>query len=152
MSARGAAPGGGTPGHGKIDGNATRVPHPHADANREAARAAWRHGAALAVVLERGVSTPADVEGLGRAWADSVRTWLANLADSLPFVILTVPRDRPNAPSALLARDRAALRTAVRLLGDRTPGTIFWVSCASDAAWQIVIDELAKGMATEGRA
>ena len=90
---------------------------------------------AFAVVLSRDVSTVADVEGLGDAWAHAARFWL-DLPEPYQHFVIVAQRGRLDSPGAFLARNDEALAAVVAVLCSRTP-TLF-ASCTSPAAWGIV--------------
>ena len=118
---------------------ATIAPFPglsqNADPRLRDALALLERASAFAVVMSRDVSTAADVEGLGDAWADAARSWL-DLSEPFQHLILTARRGQVNRPSALLARDDEALAVVVAELCSRAP-TLF-ASCTNAAAWAIV--------------
>ena len=90
---------------------------------------------AFAVVLSRGTSTAADVEGLGAVWANAARWWL-DLSEPYQHLVIVAPRGQLDSPGAFLARNDEALAAVVAVLCGRTP-TLF-ANCTSAAAWQIV--------------
>ena len=97
---------------------------------------------AFAVVLSRGTSTAADVEGLGEAWAHAARFWL-DLPEPYQHLVIVAQRGQLDSPGAFLARDDEGLAAVVGVLCSRTP-TLF-ANCTSAAVWTIV--ELAVQMA-----
>ncbi len=113
---------------------------------------AWHRASALAVVLDH-TSQPADVAGLGSAWALCVEGW-RKIGSQFPYCVLAVGKQTPcDKPTTILARDAEALRQAAAILGVRFAGElILWANCASAATWQIVAGALAQEMATEGTA
>ena len=98
-------------------------------------RALLDRAGAFAVVLSREISTVADVEGLGKTWADAARWWL-DLSEPYQHLVIVAQRGQLDSPGAFLARDDDALAAVVAVLCDRSP-TLF-ASCTSAAAWQIV--------------
>lgn len=113
---------------------------------------AWNRASALAVVLDS-TSTPANVAGLGAAWAQCIRGW-REIGSKFPYCVLAVSKQTPcNKPTTILARDADALRQAAAILGVRFAGElILWCNCGSVATWDIVAEALAQEMATEGTA
>lgn len=111
---------------------------------------AWRRASALAVVLDS-ATQPADVAGLGAAWAQCVRGW-REIGPQFPYCVLAVSKQTPSeTPTTMLARDADALRRAAAILGVRFAGElILWCNCGSVATWQIVTEALAEAMPTEG--
>ncbi len=98
-------------------------------------RALLDRAGAFAVVLSRDVSTAADVEGLGAAWAHATRWWL-DLSEPFAHLVIVAERGHFNSPRAFLTRDDEGLAAVVAVLCGRSP-TLF-ASCTSAATWQIV--------------
>ena len=106
-----------------------------ADTHAPNMRALLDRAGAFAVVLSQGISTVADVEGLGPVWANAARWWL-DLSEPYQHLVIVAQRGQLDSPGAFLARDDEALAAVVAVLCDRSP-TLF-ASCTSAAAWQIV--------------
>lgn len=127
------------------------LPAQPAEAERIARRLLDR-ASGIAVVLSRDVSMVADVGGLGTAWAGGTRFWL-DLPDGPHYLILAATsRGNWHNPSALLARDTAALRYAALLVTERTRGSVLWSNLCNDVAWQVICDVVAETTSTEGTA
>ena len=104
---------------------------------------------AFAVVLSRGTSTAADVEGLGVAWANATRWWL-DLPEPYQHLIIVAQRGQLDSPGAFLARNDEALASVVAVLCGRA-ATLF-ANCASHAAWEIVERAVAMSAPAAGAA